>query len=148
MDYLNLNMKTMWYFETSGNSGPTTVHYSPEDMNFQQNYFENFKFCNFTWLYLKNSLPVSVASLGAFTKLRKATVVSSCLSFCPSVRVEHLGYHFGHFHEILSTFRKQSRKFKFNSKLARITHILHVDLSTIMICLTELFLEWEIFQKN
>ena len=133
-------MKTI-YFETSENSGSTIVHYIPEYVNLQQNFFKSLKSCNFTLLYLRNSLPISVASLDAFTKLRKVTIASSCLSVCPSVGVEHLGYHFRYFHEIFSIFRNQSKKFKFNLKLARITRILHVDLCTFMIYLTELFLE-------
>jgi hypothetical protein len=41
--------------------------------------------------------------LGAFAKLRKATisfVMSVCLSVCPSVRMEQLGFHWTYFYEM------------------------------------------------
>jgi hypothetical protein len=67
------------------------------------------------------------AFLGAFAKLRKATIslvmsVSVCLSVrpsipppvCPSVRMEQLGFHRTDFHEMwyLSAVRKSVEKFK------------------------------------
>jgi hypothetical protein len=41
--------------------------------------------------------------LGAFATVRKATIsfAMSCPSVCSSVRMEHLGYHWMNFHEIL-----------------------------------------------
>ena len=49
---------------------------------------------------------INVLVLGAFAKLRKATV-SIIMSFCPSVRMGQLGCHWTDFHEIcyLSTFK-------------------------------------------
>ena len=43
--------------------------------------------------------PLSVASLGAFAKLRNATVCY-VMSACPSVRMEQLGCHWADFYEI------------------------------------------------
>jgi hypothetical protein len=42
----------------------------------------------------------SVGFLGAFAKLRKATISFDCLSVSPSVRIEKLGSHWTDFHEI------------------------------------------------
>ena len=54
---------------------------------------------------------VAYVLLGAFVKLRKATV-SFVMSVCPFVRMEQLGSHWTDFHEILflSIFRKSVEK--------------------------------------
>ena len=56
-------------------------------------------------------LQPAVTFLGAFAKLRKATI-SFVMSVRPSVRLEQLGSHWRDFHEILcmSTFRKTVEK--------------------------------------
>jgi hypothetical protein len=41
----------------------------------------------------------NIELLGALGKLRKATI-SFVMSVCPSVRMEQLGFHSRHFHEI------------------------------------------------
>jgi hypothetical protein len=63
-------------------------------------------------------------SLGVFTKLRRATIsfvmsvcMPACLSVRPSVCMEHLGFHYTDFHEILYLsifFENLSRKLKFH----------------------------------
>jgi hypothetical protein len=60
--------------------------------------------------------------LGAFAKLRKATIsfiVSVCLSVCPSVRMKQLGSNLTDFHEIL-VFEYFSKIYRENSSLAKI----------------------------
>jgi hypothetical protein len=69
----------------------------------------------------KRSFLNSVLILGAFAKLRKATI-SFVVFFCPSVRVEQLGFHWKDFHEIL--YLDIFRKYFFLPKLA-IRDILH-----------------------
>jgi hypothetical protein len=44
-------------------------------------------------------LKIKIVFLGAFAKLRKATI-SGVMSFRPSVRMEQLGFHWMDFHEI------------------------------------------------
>ena len=55
--------------------------------------------------------------LGVFAKLRKATI-NFVMSVCPSVIMEHLGYHVKEFHEIvyLIIFRKSVEKIQFSLK--------------------------------
>ena len=57
------------------------------------------------------------AFLGAFAKLRKATI-SSVMSVCPSVRMEQLGSHWTDFHEIcyLSIFLNSVDEIKLSLK--------------------------------
>ena len=62
-----------------------------------------------------------VTVLGAFAKLRKATIsffMSVCQSVLSSVRIEKLGSHWIHFHEIayLSIFRKPVENFQVSLK--------------------------------
>ena len=49
-------------------------------------------------LMLKNS--VLLVFVDAFQNLRTRLLASSCLSVCPSVRMEQLGSHWMGFHEI------------------------------------------------
>ena len=72
--------------------------------------------------------------------MRKATirfvrVLSVCPSVRPSVRMEHLGYHWRNFHEILylSFFKYLSRKFKFHYNLTRVTDALYENQYTFLI---------------
>ena len=60
--------------------------------------------------------------LGAFAKLLKATI-SFVTSVCPSVRMEHLGFHGTDCHEILSlsVFRKAVEKILFSLKFEKNT---------------------------
>ena len=73
--------------------------------------------------------------LGAFAKLRKATI-SFVLSVCPSVRMEQLGSNWTDFRGILMFvyffFENLSRKFKFSQNLTRITSTLHGDQYTFL----------------
>jgi hypothetical protein len=59
------------------------------------------------FLYYGNDFTLMICVLGAFAKLRKATV-SFVMSVCLSARMEQLGSHWTDFHEILnsSIFRK------------------------------------------
>ena len=56
---------------------------------------------------------------GAFAKLRKAILASSCTSACLSIRMEKLGSHRTDFHEILylNIFRKSAGKIEVSLKL-------------------------------
>jgi len=101
--------------------------------------------------------------LGAFSKLRKAPIASSCLSVCPSAwkNSAPTGRIF-----VYKDFSKNlSRKFKFNYNLIRITDSLHEDLGTFMITSlwmllrmisvsdksvekTETHILWSIFSEN
>jgi hypothetical protein len=106
-------------------------------------------------LFLKNTY------LGAFAKLRKATVslvmsvylsvcLSTCLSVRPSVRMEKLnsppnGRIFMKFN-IWVFFENLSKKFKFHLNLISITGTLREDLYTFL--MSQFFLEWVIFQTK
>ena len=89
--------------------------------------------------------------LGAFAKLRKATV-SFVTSVRPSVRMEQLGSHWTDFREIwyLSIFRKPVEKIipQLNSE----NNIGHFTYRPIYVhfwsYLAQFFLEWEMFQTN
>jgi len=79
------------------------------------------------------SLPSNISR--AFAKLRKATI-SFFMSVHPSVRMEHLGFHWTDFHEFFLFgyfFENLSRKFKFHYNLTKITGTLHEDQYTFLI---------------
>jgi len=63
-------------------------------------------------------LRMDFSLLGAFAKLRKATI-SFVLSVCPSVHMEQLGSYWADFHEI-SMFEYFSKICPENSSLAKI----------------------------
>jgi hypothetical protein len=81
------------------------------------------------WVTLKGTHAINwVQFLGAFIKLRKATI-----SFVISVRMEQFVSYWTNFDEIwyfCFCFENMSRKFKFNSNPTRTTGTLHEDVST------------------
>jgi len=95
----------------------------------------------YSYMYLRRMLIIihlwtaCLTILGAFAKLQKATIVSSCLSLRPSALIEQLGPHWTDFHEIwcLWSFRKSAEKIKFNENLTIMTGTLREDLRTFMI---------------
>jgi len=58
------------------------------------------------------SCKIMLPYLGAFAKLRKRLLASSCLSVRPSARMEHVGSQWTDFHAVryLITFRKSVEK--------------------------------------
>jgi len=72
------------------------------------------------WFYLPLSASIQPDKplSGAFAKLRKASI-SSVMSVCLSVRIEHLSSHSMDFHEILylSTLRKSVEKIQLSLTL-------------------------------
>jgi len=87
------------------------------------------------------ALPVPIYILGAFAKLRKATI-SSVLSYRLPVRMQQLGSHWTNFHGILylSVFRKYVKKIQVSLKLDKNTgyflcgptHILIISRSFLL----------------
>jgi len=71
--------------------------------------------------------------LGAFTKLRKATI-SFVMSVRQFVRMEHLGSHYTDFYEIryLSVRRKSVEKIQVSLKPDKIASTLHEDQFTFL----------------
>jgi hypothetical protein len=64
----------------------------------------------------------------------KRLLASSCLSVCPSLRMQQLGFHWTDFDKTwyLSFFRKSVEKIKMSLKPDKITGTLHEDVSTFM----------------
>ena len=84
--------------------------------------------------------------LGAFTKLRKATI-----SFVMSVRMEQLGSHWADFHEIwyLRIFRKSVAKIQVSLKSDKNKGYFTWRPTYIFLSyLAHFFLEWEMFQTK
>jgi hypothetical protein len=79
--------------------------------------------------------------LGAFAKLRKATI-SFVMSICPSVRMEQPGSHWTDFHEIsyLSIFRTSVGNIQASLSLTRKTGTLQEDQCTFIIIPRPVFL--------
>ena len=71
--------------------------------------------------------------LGAFAKLRKTLLVSSCVYVRPSVHMVQLGSHGTNFHENFILFEHLSRKFKFLYSMTRIRATVHKDQYTFSI---------------
>ena len=78
------------------------------------------------WMKFAANFPL-LQFLGAFSKLRKATV-SFVMSVCPSVRMEQLVFHWTDFYEILylNISRHLSKNCKLYWNLTRITGTLHL----------------------
>jgi hypothetical protein len=88
--------------------------------------------------------------LGAFAKLRKATI-SFVTSVYPSVSMEQLGSHWKGFHKnwYVSIFWKSVEKMQVSLQSDNNNGTLHADLRTFMIYFfMEFFLEWENFQTK
>ena len=82
--------------------------------------------------------PTSPYFLGAFAKLRKATisfVMYVHLSVCQSVRIEQFGSSWTNLVKffVCAFFENLSRKCNFHCNLTRITGTLHGDLYTLLI---------------
>jgi len=99
------------------------------------------QFYNYTYLrrifIIIHLWTAGLTILGASAKLQKATIVSSCLSFCPSVRLHETTWssldRFS-WNLVFVEFSKICReKFKFNENLTIITGVLREDLRTFMI---------------
>jgi hypothetical protein len=88
--------------------------------------------------------------LGAFTKLRKATI-NLAMSVRPSVRMEQLGSHWTDFHEMwhLSIFRKFVEKFQYSLKSDKNDgYFTWRPIYIFLSYLAQFFLEWKVFQKK
>lgn len=81
------------------------------------------------WILGINKYTISL-SLGAFAKLPKMAVASSCLS----VRVQHLGFRLMDFHEIIRwrLYQNPMRKFMFDWNQTKLAGTSHDDVRSLM----------------
>ena len=89
--------------------------------------------------------------VGALAKLRKETLASSCLSACPSVHMEQLGFHWTDFHETwyLTNFSKICRENSSVIKIWQKWRVLYMKTSVhFWSYFAHFFLEWEMFQTK